>query len=227
MISFEYAIEGFAYTGLPSAGLPAAGAIGAMVELSGSDGETTVKLEDSAELLKRARSGDTVAANLLLSRYAPRLRRWAHGRLPAAARALLDTDDLVQETLLRTLSHIARFENRGEAALFAYMRQALQNRIVDEMRKVVRRPASEPLGDWPTSAPSPLEETVGRETLRRYEAALARLKPEERELIVSRVELEVSYAEIAGLTGRVSADAARMAVTRALIRLAKEMADAS
>ena len=36
---------------------------------------------------------------------------------------------------------------------------------------------------------SPLEEAIGREAVERYEAALQRLKPEEREAIIARVEL--------------------------------------
>jgi DNA-directed RNA polymerase specialized sigma24 family protein len=57
----------------------------------------------------------------------------------------------------------------------------------------------------------------------RYEAALQRLRPEEREAIIARVEMERSYQEIAISLGKPSADAARMAVSRALLRLAEEM----
>ena len=49
------------------------------------------------------------------------------------------------------------------------------------------------------------------------------LRPEEREVIIARVELQQSYAQIAAAHGKASADAARMAVTRALVRLAEEM----
>ena len=57
----------------------------------------------------------------------------------------------------------------------------------------------------------------------RYEAALHRLRPEEREVIIARVELGQSYQQIAAGHGKASADAARMAVSRALVRLAEEM----
>jgi hypothetical protein len=55
-------------------------------------------------LLNRASGGDERARNALYSRYLPRLQRWARGRLPHKARGLVDTDDLVQDTLLRTLA---------------------------------------------------------------------------------------------------------------------------
>ncbi len=60
----------------------------------------------------------------------------------------------------------------------------------------------------------------------RYDAALERLKPEEREAVISRVEFDLSYAELAEVLGKPSANAARMAVVRALVRLAEEMGPA-
>ena len=70
---------------------------------------------------------------------------------------------------------------------------------------------------------SPLEETIGREAAARYVAALARLDPEEREVIIGRVEMECSYAELADMLGKPTPDAARKAARRALLRLAEEM----
>lgn len=179
----------------------------------------------SLELLGRARAGDRGSLEQLCGRYLPRLRRWAHGRLPAFARGPLQTDDLVQDALLRTLQQLERFEPRHEAALQAYLRQALQNRVRDELRRAARRPAASPLDSGhPDAAPSPLEQTIGRESLERYEAALARLGEDDRAAIVAKLELQGSYHELAASLGKPSADAARMAVKRALLRLAEEMA---
>jgi hypothetical protein len=47
--------------------------------------------------------GTAAARERLFARYLPVLKRWAHHRLPRAARALRDTDDLVQDTLLNAL----------------------------------------------------------------------------------------------------------------------------
>jgi DNA-directed RNA polymerase specialized sigma24 family protein len=70
---------------------------------------------------------------------------------------------------------------------------------------------------------SPLDQAIGSEAVDRYEAALARLRPEDREAIVARVEMDCSYGEVAQALGKPSPDAARMAVSRALVRLAEEM----
>jgi DNA-directed RNA polymerase specialized sigma24 family protein len=61
-----------------------------------------VLTESTITLLQRIRSGDPDAREQLMRRYLPRLRRWAHGRLPVYAREIDDTDDLVQNTLLRS-----------------------------------------------------------------------------------------------------------------------------
>ena len=72
-----------------------------------------------------------------------------------------------------------------------------------------------------------LEAAVGSEAVARYEAALQRLRDEERELIVARLEMQLTYAEVAAATGKPSSNAARMAVTRAVARLIEEMGDVS
>jgi RNA polymerase sigma-70 factor (ECF subfamily) len=183
-------------------------------------------LSSTADLLRRARAGDADALNDLFRRHLPPLRRWARGRLPRWTRDLRDTEDLVQETLAQTLKRIDVFEPRHEGALQAYLRQALVNRVRDEVRRLNRYPAAAGLEEgreFTDPSASPLEEAIGTEALERYEAAMQRLKPEERELIVARVEMQRSYQQIAAEHGKSSPDAARMAVTRALVRLAEEM----
>jgi RNA polymerase sigma factor (sigma-70 family) len=183
-------------------------------------------LTSTADLLKRARQGDDDALNDLFKRHLAPLRRWARGRLPRWTRDLRDTEDLVQETLAQTLRRIDSFEPRHEGALQAYLRQALVNRVRDEVRRVNRYPAPEGLDDaeHPVDrAASPLEEVIGVQAMENYESALQRLRPEERELIIARVEMQQSYQQIAVAHNRSSADAARMAVTRALLHLAEEM----
>ncbi|HXW07175.1 MAG TPA: sigma-70 family RNA polymerase sigma factor [Vicinamibacterales bacterium] len=180
--------------------------------------------ETSLALLLRAQNGDEAARDELCARYLPRLRRWAHGRLPAGARNHLDTDDLVQDTLLRSVRRLEEFTPNHERAFCAYVCEALRNRVRDVARSAARRPLGEALPeDEPSGDPSPLEIAVGRETLQRYESALSRLRETDRELVVARVELGLDYGEIASLLGKPSVVAARVAVSRALIRLAAEM----
>jgi RNA polymerase sigma-70 factor (ECF subfamily) len=183
-------------------------------------------LESTLALLARARAGDEEALNDLFARFAPALRRWASGRLPRSARDLADTGDLVQEALLNTFRNLSDFEHRGAGAFHAYLRQAVMNRIRDELRKAQHRPAATAVDlELPGTEASPVEVAIGSESVERYEAALARLTAAEREVVIARVELGLTYSEIAAATGRNTANAARMAVARALIRLAEEMGE--
>jgi RNA polymerase sigma-70 factor (ECF subfamily) len=177
--------------------------------------------------LRRARGGDSEALEALCRRYMPLLQRWATGRLPRAARERFDTGDLVQEVLFKALRHIEDFEPRHEGAFQVYLRKTLHNLIKDEIRRIRIHPRPSALGDDAVHpGPSPLEIAVGKELSERYEAALEKLKPEEREAIILRIEFNRSYQEIAEAMRKPSVDAARMAVSRALVRLARELKDA-
>jgi RNA polymerase sigma factor (sigma-70 family) len=178
----------------------------------------------SLALLEQVRDGDPQALNRLLQRYLPRLSRWASGRLPRWARDLSDTDDLVQDTLARSLSNLSRFRPQGEGALQAYLRRAIVNRIKDEIRRRGRQPELTTLeAAVADRGQSPLETAIGKELMDRYDRALECLPEEDREAVIARIELGCSYAEIAEALGRPSADAARMAVSRALVRLAEAL----
>jgi len=180
--------------------------------------------ESTLSLVERAHRGDEGALERLMARHLRPLKRWARGRLPSWARDAEDTDDLVQDALLRTFRRLEAVEIRGPGALQAYLRQAVLNHIRNELRKKARRPD---MGDFDGSEAdhgrSPLEEAIGHEAVERYEQALARLRPEEREAIIGRIEMGYSYEELADALGKPSSEAARKAAKRALVRLAREM----
>lgn len=182
--------------------------------------------ETTVELLQLAKAGDKEALDRLLARCLPALRRWAHGRLPQSARGMLETSDVVQDSVMAAMRRLEAFEPRHQGALQAYLREAVMNRIRDVMRQHHRRPEPVQLPDaLKDEATSPLEAAIGSENTARYEAALQRLKPADREAIIGRLELQYGYDELAIALGKPTADAARVAVTRAMKRLAAEIAD--
>lgn len=182
------------------------------------------ELESTLQLIERARRGDQAALDRLAARHLAPLRRWARGRLPRWARDLSDTDDLVQDTLIKTFKRIDDFDVRGSGALLAYLRQAITNRIRDELRRRDARPSATDLDVVAINRqPSPLEMAIGRESLERYESAMSRLTPEERDAIIGRVEMGYSFQELAEELGKSSSEAARKAVSRALVKLVHEM----
>ncbi len=182
-------------------------------------------IEPTEELLRDIRGGNRSAEQRLYDRYLPLLRRWAHGRMPASARDISDTDDLVQVTLLRALRHLGEFESSGSGSFLAYLRQILLNEVRAELRKHRRRgPGVDidaiELGD---EGDSVVENLVGRERLLAYEQALGTLEKRQQELIVMRLEFGMSYQEIA-LEAATSPDAVRMSITRALKVMARHIA---
>jgi RNA polymerase sigma-70 factor (ECF subfamily) len=187
--------------------------------------DAPLSAESSFDLVLRANRGELEALDALMARYVPRLQRWAHGRLPPAARGALQTQDLVQDTLMHVIQRLPSFNPRHEGAFQGYVRTTLWNRIRDLARHHSRTGAAVPIdGDIAADDWSPLDLAVGRETLDRYEAALERLRPEDKALIVARIEMRLPYNEMAAMFDKPSVAAVHMAVSRALVKLAEEMA---
>jgi RNA polymerase sigma-70 factor (ECF subfamily) len=140
----------------------------------------------------------------------------------------MDTDDLVQETLLGTIKNLKNFRPRGDGALQAYLHTAMLNRVRDEIRKAARKARPVTLDtNEPDHRPSALQVTIDHEAYQRFLQALNELRKEDRQAIIARFELGQSWAEVADALAKPSRDAARVAVTRALRRLAEGMARAA
>jgi len=178
----------------------------------------------TTELLRQAKQGDPAALDALMTRYLPRLQRWARGRLPLRARSLLETNDLVHETLLKAIEGLDRIEESRTGGFQSYVRQTILNRIRDQMRWAQRRSGStEVTEDLVDQGPSPLESAIGADVLERYERAREQLTEEERLFVHLRIELDFDYEDIAAIMNRPSRDAARMGVQRSLRKLAEIM----
>lgn len=189
--------------------------------------EPLPSLERTLDLVQRVRENEPGAADQLVRRYEPLLRRWAHGRLPMYARDLADTEDLVQVALTRALQHLDDFHSEREGAFLAYLRNTALNELRDHIRRVGRRPD---LSEWneQSEASAQHPDALPLEDLITYERALDALDDLQREAVVLRIEFGYPFAEIAQALDISSANTARMMVVRALERVAKSMnADSS
>ncbi len=180
-------------------------------------------LESTAALISRVKAGDEAAREQLVAKYLPLLQRWAHGRLPSNARGLIETSDLVQVTLVRALNQIGKFEPRREGAFLAYLRTTLMNQLRNEIRRSVRDPKQEIPEDHSDDRATLLEQLMGRDVIEAYEAGLVTLPENMQEAIILSVEFGFSHGEVADAIGSPSANAARMLVSRALVKLSKAM----
>jgi RNA polymerase sigma-70 factor (ECF subfamily) len=185
--------------------------------------EASLSSESTLHVLHRAQGGDPAAARDLMERAVPSVRRWARGRLPNYARGAADTEDIVQDVFLRTLKNLQRFRHHTVGGLHAYLRRAVVNRIRDVIRGSRRRAIELDSGlepaDW---RPSPLERAILRERVECFLDALTKLRPSDRQVVIWRLELGYTPAEIAARLGKSEA-AAAMTVSRAMARLAKQL----
>ncbi len=183
--------------------------------------------ETSFELVRRACAGDADAENEVCRRYLPRLHKWARGRLPAGARPALETADVVQEVLIRAIRTFPDFELRHEHSFPAFLRTILANKLLDLGRVDARRPPPRPLeglAEPPVREPSPFDLAAASERQEAFDAALKTLSVVDQELIFLRMELGCAYEEMVEILGRSNANALRVAVRRAILRLGEEMA---
>jgi RNA polymerase sigma factor (sigma-70 family) len=179
--------------------------------------------DESTRLRTRAQAGDQSAIARLVAVNASRLRAWAHGKLPIWVRSFSDTSDLVQDAIARTFARREQIDIGASGALQAYLRQSVRNRIADEHRVVGRRGVAVALSeDRPAQEPSPFDVAASAELGEHYRAALKRLREGDQHLVIGHLELDYSIKQLALLSGR-SIGATRMALRRALVRLATEM----
>ena len=134
---------------------------------------------------------------------------------------------MVQDVLYHTYIRLDWFESKHVNALRAYLRRALDNRVRDELRRATRRldvnrahPPQEPFRPFEDAAPQ-YRHVRYEEMGKRFREGLKVLKDRDRRLIVGRAELGYSYKQLATIEGLPSADAARKALKRAVIRLSE------
>lgn len=171
-------------------------------------------------LLERARHGDRAALEQLFARCAPSLHRWAKTRIPLSCHESVDVIAVIQDTILDTVRRAGELDLTREGALHVHLRRSVERRLGDELRRMPRTGSGRAAA---ASEPSPLEAAIGRDALERYELALTRLEPTDREAIVGRVELGYSYRDLAHALGRPTPEAAKVTLERAILRLAEQM----
>jgi RNA polymerase sigma-70 factor (ECF subfamily) len=184
-----------------------------------------------ADLLLRARAGDTQAAGVLLEKYRPYLRILAQRLLDQNLAARLDASDLVQQTCLSVLGRLPQFGGNEEGQFIAWLKSIHEHNIQDAIRdhlKTAKRAAGREVvldADQLAAqlrASSPSQRVLVGESAARLAAALAELPDDQREAVRLRYLEGRSLAEIAERMDRTVVAAAGL-VKRGLIHLRKSM----
>lgn len=138
---------------------------------------------------------DRAAFAALFDHFAPRLKGFVMRSGAGSAQA----EEVVQEVML-TVWHKAEQFDPARAQVSAWIYQIARNRQIDVFRKE-RRPMPEKLGDERDAEPDASEILAVEQEAIQLKQALARLKPDQREIIERAYMGELSHQEISTETG--------------------------
>jgi RNA polymerase sigma factor (sigma-70 family) len=182
-----------------------------------------------AHFLRRIRAGDEKAAEELVHRYEPVIRREVRMRLtdPSLYR-LFDSMDICQSVLQSFFVRAAagQYELNEPADLLKLLVTMARNKVATQARRVKSRPQDNRRGNVDharelanaLNGPDPVQIIAGRDLL---QEVMRRLPAEERKLAELRGQ-RLSWPEIAARLGG-SAEARRKQLTRALDRVARQL----
>jgi RNA polymerase sigma-70 factor (ECF subfamily) len=144
-----------------------------------------------------------------------------------------DSEDLVQETLLRAWRGREGFEGRaGQASLRSWLYRIATNVCLDAQhrRRLRLVPISDPADglDWqevlPSPDPGPQDQMVARETIERALEATKRLPPRQRTVLIMRDVIGLTARDTASRLG-VSIPSANSLLQRARVGLRAQLAE--
>lgn len=169
---------------------------------------------DEDQALRRAAAGDDRALEGLIHQY--------EARVAALCRAVLKrpdwTEDAVQETFLRMVQNLGRFD-AGQEGFASWLNRIARNAAIDLLRRQNVREAkqfdSAALDETEAANDSPVERAIRREDLALLHEVLDALPGPQREVLVLRFLHNLEPQEIAGVLG-ISPGNARVRLNRAL-----------
>jgi RNA polymerase sigma-70 factor, ECF subfamily len=139
-------------------------------------------------LVLRCQTGDDDAYRELVARFGPRLHYFLRKLSPRLDRA----EDLVQETWIDVLRQLPRLKDA--AAFTTWLYRIAHGKAMLDGRRSVREPAMSPDVE---SVADREEVSFSPEEAAEIHAALDRLEPAQREVLVLRFLEELSYEDIA------------------------------
>jgi RNA polymerase sigma-70 factor, ECF subfamily len=192
-----------------------------------------MSVERSGDLLQQAKSGSPEALNQLYQRCAGRLLAFIRLRLGKDLRARLESRDILQATLLKSLGHLDDLKADETRSLMAWLARIAEHEIRDcadfhhrQRRDAARDVAMDDDAPLPALTRSALSGLILDEQAQQLEAALESLTPAHREVILLRKFEELPFAEIARRLGKTE-DACRMLLARAMTALTLTMSERS
>jgi RNA polymerase sigma-70 factor (ECF subfamily) len=183
------------------------------------------------DLLRDAKAGSPEALNLLYERSAGRLLAYIRLRMGRTLRTRLESRDILQATLLKSIEHLGEFKGQETRSLMAWLAAIAEHEIRDradfqgrQRRDAGREVSLETDAALAAAGRSALSQAILAEEAQQLEAALEMLTPPHREVILLRKFEERSFAEIGQRLGK-SEDACRMLLARAMTALTLRLSE--
>lgn len=181
---------------------------------------------DETHLIYEAKAGSGEALNRLFDRYGARLLSLIRLRMGRSLRQQLESQDLLQQTMLKVFERIDQFDGGGETSLMGWMGAIARNEIRDQVkffhrggRDVARAVPLEAAGD---AMAEQLRTEVSRlhfqAQAQALENAIESLDARHREILLLRRFEELTFPQIGQHLGK-SPDACRMLYSRAMAAL--------
>lgn len=145
---------------------------------------------DEPERIAAARGGDPAAQAWLVERWQGPVYRFARRMMGTEE----DARDVAQDSLVKVLRHLDQYDARRSFSSWVF--GITRNACIDEYRKRKRRAWEEP-GDVVDTTASPLQEVQEARRAETLDAALEKLPPLYREVLVLYHFEHLKYAEIA------------------------------
>lgn len=206
-----------------------------------SDSNLPLRPNEVKRLIGLARDGSTLASGKLLEACRGYLLLIANGQVDADWRQKVGGSDLVQDTFVQAYRDFPSFKGNSERALLAWLRKILLSKVAQTRRhfqQTLQRDVSRerPLRqDGSTNHPSvvavcpresPSRALIAAEELRNIEIAMGRLPVEYAVVIQLRSRDLLDHVDVGQRLG-ISAEAARKLWARAIVRIQREMGEAS
>jgi RNA polymerase sigma-70 factor (ECF subfamily) len=181
-------------------------------------GETVPPPETLANWIAGAKNGDREAFERLAAAYRERLATVVFLKLGAHVRQAVEVEDVLQESFLRALRDLQRFEWRGGDSFFQWVRTIAEHVILESVNRLKVRKAAPLEGEVADEVTSQSRALRREERFDRLQSALRSLSPDHRKVILLAKVERLAIQDIARVMDR-SPDAVSNLLARALRKL--------